>query len=220
MHRATCVARFRTVMLFVLLLSLLIAPRPAAGQGTEGTLPDPISSREMDQYARRLSLSDQQREALQSIHNTYRAEFARLRDGEIEQYLKEHGGFGGGFQITFDRAAVKDETDELEKLLDKIRAVDRRFFEGMQPLLTEEQLMMLPRIRQTREVQRYRMGLPFLGGVTNPGARVDLSPIVEDLELAPEKREAIDAVLATYERQLVSAARSLHEVALLSLIHI
>lgn len=213
MHRATCVARFRTALLSVLLLSLLIAPRPASGQGTEGTLPDPISSRELDRYAQRLSLSDQQRQALQSIHNTYRAEFARLRDGEIEQYLKAHGGFGD-FRITFDRAAVKDETDQLKKLLAKIRAVDRRFFEGMQPLLTEEQLMMLPRIRQTREVQRYRMGLPFLGGVTNPAARVDLSPIVEDLELAPEKREAVDAVLATYERQLVNAARSLHEVAL------
>ena len=213
MHRATCAARSCTALLSVLLASLLIAPRPAAGQGTEGTLPDPISSRELDQYARRLSLSDQQREALQSIHNTYRAEFARLRDGEIEAYLQTHGGFGG-FSINFDRAAVKEETDELKKLLGKIRAVDRRFFEQMQPLLAEEQLLRLPRIRQAREVQRYRMGLPFLGGVTNPSASVDLSTIVEDLDFTPEQRQAIDAVLATYERQLVAAARALHEVAL------
>ncbi|MDY7107778.1 MAG: hypothetical protein SYC29_03995 [Planctomycetota bacterium] len=205
--------RCLSVVFLIAGLAGLLAARPAAGQGTEGTLPDPISGREVDRYAERLELSDRQRQALQGLHNTYRAEFARLRDGEIETYLKEHGGFGD-FRITFDRAAVKDETNKLKKLLDRIRGLDRRFFDDIQPLLSEEQLALLPRLRRMREVQRYRMGLPFLGGVTNPAAQVDLTTIVEQQELSPGQRRIVDARLAGYERQLVNAARALHDVAL------
>ncbi|UCD75673.1 MAG: hypothetical protein JSV91_01915 [Phycisphaerales bacterium] len=183
----------------------------ARAQGTSGTLPDPISSRELSRYADRLDLSDEQRQAVQSIHNKYRADFARLRDGEIEEYLSTHGG-AGNLRITFDRSEVEKDARDLQKLLGRIRSVDERFFDQLLALLTEQQQAMLPRIRQARERARYQSGMSLIGIIINPAARHDLSALMTELDLAPEPGSDLDLVLQQYETRLTASARDLHDV--------
>ena len=50
-----------TSLLLACLAAILVPARPAPAQGTSGSLPDPISARELSRYADRLALSDQQR---------------------------------------------------------------------------------------------------------------------------------------------------------------
>src|SRR5436190_5358349 len=69
--------------------SILIFAGSARGQGTSGTLPDPISARELTRYEDRLQLSPQQRQAAETFHEQYKREFRALREGEIADFLKE-----------------------------------------------------------------------------------------------------------------------------------
>lgn len=198
-------------LLLLFVLPLLGIASSAKAQGTSGTLPDPISSSELSRYAEVLDLSQEQRQAIEGAHNKYRADFARLRDGEIEEYLKTHGG-AGNISITFDRSKVEKDTRELQKLLGRVRSLDERFFDQLLALLTERQQTILPRIRQARERVRYQSGMSLIGIMVNPASHVDLSALMIQLDIAPAFGSDLDLALQQYESRLTAAARDLHDV--------
>ena len=76
------------VVMTLLVLAAGAAP-PAWAQGTEGMLPEPISTHELKGYADRLKLSAQQRQAADAIHDQYKRDFRALRQGEIADFLKD-----------------------------------------------------------------------------------------------------------------------------------
>src|SRR5687767_15090335 len=80
----------------------------AVAQGTMGAVPDPISARELDRYADRLGLSQQQRIAVEEFHTLYREEFRVLRESDIEKFLAQTRGMQAGFSTLRDRKAVVD----------------------------------------------------------------------------------------------------------------
>src|SRR5258705_11124074 len=90
-HRAPRHHLGRLIPLFiaVALLSAFAATPRASAQGTFGTLPNPITSRELLDYAARLKLSDQQKKAAETFHDQYKQEFRTLRDGETAEFLKD-----------------------------------------------------------------------------------------------------------------------------------
>ena len=76
-------------LILVFLLSPILLIRTAVAQGTTGTLPDPISSRELIRYAERLILTDHQRQAMESVHDRYKTRFRDFRDGKVAEFLDE-----------------------------------------------------------------------------------------------------------------------------------
>lgn len=208
--------------LVVLLASQLLLVGRAAAQGTMGAVPDPITSRELDEYARRLGLSAQQRGALEQYHEAYRAQFAILRDGEIEKYLTEANGGGGrgmggrgaGMGMLFgntDRKAIEASLRQLQTINDRIKALDNSLFDQIQTLLTEDQIIALTSVRQSRERERYRTGLSRMATFSNPSTQVDLSDIVVDFTLSPDEKANTAPLLAGYESSLTVATRKLHD---------
>ncbi|MHC4948286.1 MAG: hypothetical protein ACYTG1_08495, partial [Planctomycetota bacterium] len=193
---------------FVLLVLLLaVAPRPAAAQGTAGTLPDPISSGELDEYARRLDLSAQQRLAVAELHAEYLREFERLRGGEIAAFLDETRELQQGGRMP-QREAMETSMERSRHLLAKIESLDDRLFARFPPVLTDAQHDRLVRVRQARARRRYRaQQMMQMGG----GPIVDLSELVLDLELGPEARSAADQVLRSYEAKLTGEMGKLHD---------
>jgi len=85
----------------------LLPAKSAMAQGTMGTVPDPISSRDLDSYADRLQLSRQQRQAVDAMHDQYRDEFEQLRQRDIEKFLSDTRGMAGGMAMLMDRAATQ-----------------------------------------------------------------------------------------------------------------
>ncbi len=202
--------------LLVMALCLTVPALPAAAQGTMGTVPDPISSRELEGYADRLGLSPQQRQAVQSLHDQYREAFTQLRDTDIEKFLNDSKGLGGGggmaaMGMMTDRKAVEKALKGLEDIHNKIKNVDNTLFDQMQPVLTEEQTAKMTQVRQARERVRYRSGLSRITAFMNPAAQVDLSEFVADLHLTPQEKEVVDPTIAQYESTLTSDARKLFE---------
>ncbi len=227
------------LVLAVLSLQALLAPA-ACAQGTMGSVPDPISAAELDGYAKRLGLSAHQRVALEQFHEQYREAFSALREGEIEKFLNENplaGGTGGGrggqggpgggrggrggqnagaiglMLGNVDPETVKDSLRQLETINSKIKSLDNTLFDQIQSLLTEDQILLVPGVRQARERERYRTGVSRMTAFTNPGTTVDLSAMVANLTLTPDERTNVSPLITTYESSLTTAVRKLHDSA-------
>lgn len=208
--------RFSVALPCLAVLLLLAPARPVAAQGTMGAVPDPISSRELEGYADRLGLSPQQRQAIESLHDQYRAEFAQLRERDIEKFINDNQSLGGGgpmgaMGMLTDRKAVEKALRDLEDIHSKIRSIDNRLFDQMQEVLTEEQLAKLPQAKQARERVRYRSGLNRLAAFLNPAAQVDLSELISDINLSSQEKQAAEPVISQYESSLTAGARRLFE---------
>lgn len=194
-------------------IAVLTTTEAARAQGTMGTVPDPISARELEGYAERLRLSEQQYVAVASFHDEYREEFRVLREGEIEQFLNESRGLqGGGMGMIFDREAdISKSLKALEAILGKIKGVDNRFFEQVETVLAEDQQPLMQGVRQARERARHRTGLSRMTSLMNPAAQADLSEMILDLTLSPDESQAVAALLPQYEASLTTMARKLHD---------
>ncbi|MCI0363077.1 MAG: hypothetical protein L0219_04300 [Phycisphaerales bacterium] len=197
-----------------LLVALVVALMcgQSHGQGTMGAVPDPISSRDLSNYGNRLNLSSQQRQALDVYHDQYREEFRQLREGDIEKLMESQRGMQTSpFAVMNDRQRVVDALRDLETVMSKIKAVDNRFFDQVQSVLTEDQIAQMQGVRQARERARYQTGLSRMTTFVNPASRADLTTMVAELELSPDEKIALDPLMAQYEASLTAAARKLHE---------
>src|SRR5688572_20011445 len=198
-------------LLATLMVAVLCSQR-AYGQGTMGAVADPISSRDLSNYGKRLNLSSQQRQALDVYHDQYREEFRQLREGDIEKLMESQRGMQTSpFAVMNDRQRVVDALRDLETVMSKIKSVDNRFFDQVQSILTEDQIAQMQGVRQARERARYQTGLSRMTTFVNPASRADLTTIIAELELSPDEKTALDPLIAQYEANLTAAARKLHE---------
>lgn len=202
---------FLALVFGLVMCCVTLTSAPVFAQGTMGAVPDPIASRELEGYADRLELSRQQRQALEPLHDQYKQDFAVLRDGDIEKFLTNTRGMGGGMTMLFDRQATIKAFKDLEDIHSKVKTIDNRLFDQMQGMLTEEQATRMPLVRQARERVRYRSGLSRLTAFMNPAAQVDLSEIMMDITLAPPQTEQVVPLLTQYETNLTSGARRLFD---------
>ena len=202
---------FNGVLALALGVPVAIISLPTHGQGTSGTVPDPISSRALARYMEELDLTDEQTRAIESLHEGYREEFRALRSGEIEELLQQIGGMWRGGFSNLDREGVQEAIKQTDRVMSRIRGLDDRFFDELQGVLGEDQLAELPRIIQARERDRYRSGATRMIGYVNPGARIDLGRTYRDLELGDQERRATEPLIVQYEMRLTNATRSLYE---------
>jgi hypothetical protein len=106
---------------------------------------------------------------------------------------------------------VKDSLRQLESINNKIKSLDNTLFDQIQTLLTEDQTLLMPGVRQARERQRYRTGVSRMTAFTNPGTNVDLSAMVANLTLTPDERANVTPLIIAYESSLTAAVRKLHD---------
>src|SRR6185503_5570930 len=182
------------------------AASSARAQGTSGTLPNPITTQELNEYGKWLKLSDQQRQAAEKAHDEYKNQFRALREGEITQLMKDMRSMDMGVPQRKQAEAFLKKMDELN---DKIAAVDSRLFDSLMPTLTEAQNALLPRVRMARERARYGDQQMMMGMFGMPP--VDVSEIFHDMEVPAEVFEAADAAMASYEARITSEMGKLRD---------
>ncbi len=200
---------FRQLMIICIAIIAVLAPTEMGfAQGTFGSLPDPITSRDLDRYGEYLSLSDQQLVAIAADHRPYLEEFRELRDGDIERFLNDVRELAMDFDLS-KRREVERLVRTFNRLMAQVRSMDERLFDSMLDVLTDEQAAKLPRVRQMRERTRYTSEMTRGVAFLNPAVRVDLSELVHELNLPPNVLERVDPVLEMYERRLTLAARDL-----------
>src|SRR5438552_1046175 len=186
------VMALRSVILSAVLALWIIAAQ-ATAQGTSGYLPEPISARQMTQYAQCLGMSPAQHQAADDFHLRYLHDFQELREGEIDELLKTQS-----VRLVMTRAFYHKR-----KLLeDQIGALDNALFDQMQTVLTDQQNAGMPRLRQARERERW-MANKLLQH--SPYTLCDLSRVFADLPPTDEELAACDPLLAQYESALTGA---------------
>ncbi len=202
------------VAALVMIVPLVAATSRLHAQGTSGMLPDPISSRDLEGYARRLQLDEVQRLAIDPLHEQYRAAFRQLREDDIAKLLKQTTEMTGvGFSMP-QREKVERLLKDMKRAFKKIEQLDRRLFSQMDVVLTDEQRTVMPRVRLARARQRYRNGAMGGGGFGSQAARIDLSEIYAQLELSDQELLDSDPLIASYERRLTPAVEKLYEATL------
>lgn len=203
--------RLSWLLLIALVALAGVAPaRSASAQGTSGTLPDPITSRELLSYAARLKLSEQQIMAAQALHDQYKQEFRALREGDIAAFLKDmHELQGGGMMPK--REVVETFVKKMDVLNGKIVAIDSRYFDQLQAVLTPDQQVMVSRVRQARQRTRYGASEIMMMSGNRP---VDLSEILLDLELGPDQLQLADPLMGQYETKLTTSMGKLYDLSI------
>jgi hypothetical protein len=200
------------ILCLVLVTFALAAP--CLAQGTSGTLPDPISSRDLSRYSDRLGLSDEQRLAIEAFHDDYRDGFRRLRETDIEKFLETTESLNFGWRLLENREAVLDSVKEIERIVGRIRNLDEQLFNQVQTILTEAQVEKLPRVRQMRERARYNSGLVRFTRIVNPSSRVDVTELLLESGADPAALAEVDPIIAQYESSLTASNRKLFDTTL------
>ncbi len=187
----------------IVALTTLGLANASLAQGTEGLVPDPISSKDLRVYAERLNLDSEQRLALSELHVGYREKYRELRYGEIQDLFGRLEGFEPMKMPAVKE--VKEIIDQRRRIMSAIEDLDRGFFEEVQAVLTEQQLELIPRLLRAREKQRYT--LPFAGEL----GHIDLIELLDELEMTEEELAAMDGVLEQYEIASTASARDFHD---------
>ena len=167
-----------------------------------------MTTAELVRYMQQLDLSAQQQLAVTTMHDDYKRSYATLYESEIEPFLEEMRGLSG---------MSMPERDELERIIrglrtleGRIRTLDNGLFDQMQTLLTDEQLVNMPRVRlarlracynQQQLLQMWTMGSPI----------IDVSATVFDLKLPAEHMLMIDPTLSRYESNITGRIGRLHD---------
>ena len=199
------------VLALIVMVSLVTATSHLHAQGTSGMLPDPISSRDLEGYARRLQLDEFQRLAIDPLHEQYRTAFRQLREDDIAKLLKQTIEMtGGGFNMP-QREKVERLLKDMKRTLNKIEQLDSRLFDQIDVVLTDTQRAALPRVRLARARQRYRNAAMGAGGFGSQAAGVDLSELYGRLELSDQELLDSDPLIASYERRLTPAVEKLYD---------
>jgi len=189
-------ARRLMAILLVACAALLVVPT-AQAQGTSGQLPDPITSQELARWLNRyIAPTPAQWAAIDAAHGRYKEEFSRLREGEIEKFLQQTRQMQGQMP---DRATMKNFVDTWQRLNQRIRSLDGRFFDEVQGGLEDSQMQRLPRARIARERSAHRESMT--AGMSG-GMPTDLAQVIDALELEPSEFFALDSVLVSYEQQI------------------
>ncbi|MEE9131385.1 MAG: hypothetical protein V3T84_15310 [Phycisphaerales bacterium] len=180
-------------------------------QSGNNLLPDPISSRELAGYLDRLQLTDEQRLAIEPVHEQYLGAFRTLREGAIQRVLDEIRVLSDGSTGLPAPGPVEKFLRNLDRVLARIKQADNRLFSEIGTILTEQQRPALSRIKLTRARKRLRSGLVQGGVFLNRGDQVNLSKLYEQLELTPQLRQISDPLIIQHERVLTSRLKDLRD---------
>jgi len=156
----------------IAVLASVFAAAGVAGQDRLG-----IDEREFALQVRWLDLNDQQHAVARSLFEEYRTWLLKDLAPRVRKI-----GVLSAWERGYEQWR-RDHGDEHDALMSELEEKDRRYFENLEALLTDEQLPRMDRVLLGRQRFRWRVGREQL-----PGANVDLIELVEGLPLGQLKR--------------------------------
>ncbi len=128
--------RMRMLAFVFSVFAALLSAAVGHAQGTSNAFPDPISSREIDNWAQWLDFSPLDRLSIDPFHEEYRERFRQLRDGKIEDYLKSSPANAGAMTLMSppDRKVVEDRVKARTEILRDIERLDTEFIQKLKGL--------------------------------------------------------------------------------------
>lgn len=195
--------------LVVMVLALIGLARPASaqmgmgmGMGDPSSFMSTISKRSLDDYARILSLTPEQKESLKTLHEGYVAQHAEAQ----KEIGKAMAAIQEKFQDTQDpKVFQKDMQKEMTRIQEKIEKLEKGFLEDAKALLTPQQAESWPRIERHR---RRENGLRFQ---FMAGQGVDLVKVVDSLKLDDKAMATLADPINRYEMEMDRALQAMEK---------
>lgn len=173
-------------------------------------LPAAITRRDLERYGRILALSEAQANFLNIAYDEYEIENTALKEDRLRELWEraaEAAAHGGA--ILSDPQLAREQSSlyaSREDYVQRMAAVERRFFDRLDAVLAKEQRLAMERVRMARERERY----PVMAADLH-GAKVDLTLIVDALQQRDDfvatNAAAFQAEMQQYERRLTTLRR-------------
>ncbi|MCG3123492.1 MAG: hypothetical protein GIKADHBN_01911 [Phycisphaerales bacterium] len=151
-----------------------------------------ISTRSVEKYARLLKLTEDQAETVKALHEGYQAAF-RDASTDMQKDLEEARQ---AFEETEDASVFAERFPAArQRFRERTTKAETEFFNDVKQILTESQLAAWP------SVERARRRETVLRGGTLSGESVDLTEIVQGLNVSEPEADVVE-VLNQYEVDL------------------
>jgi Spy/CpxP family protein refolding chaperone len=199
---STVLIRVRSaVALAALVLLLAVTPARAQwgmGGGDPSQFTFPVSKRNVEDYAKRLAMTPEQREGALALYDGYKAGVKSVRD-EMQKTMRE---MMEKVSDSGDWSQMKDVGEAMKPLGEKLEKLDSGLLTDIKALLTEEQAAKFPKIERMRRRDK-DLKFSFVSGT-----RVDLVAALESIKVNPEGEarlaEAVEAYEIDLDRALVT----------------
>lgn len=187
-------ARARALAGAAALVCVLVMTAPAPGQGfggpMGGMMPDLVTRRGVTAYCTLLKMDDDQRETAMVLFETTRGEYRAT----MEAFQRKMEQISADARESQDWQKMQDEMmPAAERMQTQVVALEKRFFEDLRSILTDEQATNWER------VERFRRRETMLRFALVSGAGADLIQIVERGKLAPEGNAEFATAFLQYE---------------------
>lgn len=201
-------ARLAGIVMFAA-AALVCSPahaQPGRGGGFGGMGPEmlqpSVSTRDLERYARMLSLTDEQNEAAKALLEGFQAEYERAAKvmREATDAAREE------FRETRDFTVWQDLRPKMEAFRDQRNKIESAFLSDVKSLLTDEQAAIWPRIERAR-----RRDSTMRRGILS-GEGVDLVRLSEEFKAEGPTAEAVRTLLDQYEAELDRALVERNEI--------
>jgi Spy/CpxP family protein refolding chaperone len=181
------------LMAVALLLGLTPLARAQFGMGGDPSqFTFPISKRNIEDYAKRLNMTPDQREGAIALHDGYKAGVKAVRE-EMQKAMRE---LQEKIADTGDWSQMKDAGKMMAPLGERLEKLDSGLLTDIKALLTEEQAAGFPKIeRMRRRDKDLKVGMIA-------GTRVDLVAALEALKIDPASSPALAEQVEAYEVDL------------------
>lgn len=151
-----------------------------------------LTTRQIEKYAQMLAMSDDQKDALTTLHDGYREATDQIGD----KMRKAMEDVRAQFEESRDPSVWGSIREKMEVFRDERKKVDDGFMNDMKSLLNEGQTTKFVSVeRAMRRDQTLRRGVLS-------GERVDLFEVVETRKLSPEMTTTVQPALVSYEEEL------------------
>lgn len=188
---------------------VLLLPAASHGQGTNGTVPEPMGLRNATTLIGRHAILDgPARLAIEAAHDRYLESFARFRDGDVQKLLgimDEMQGEGGAMP----EIEVLDRfLDEWKDAVEKAGRIDDAFFGELAATFGDEGRDAVQRAKQVRARDRHLGSMSMMGGVGGVGT---LDRVFWEMDPTPEEIAATDGAVRGYEAAMPRHAKKVAE---------
>ena len=191
---------------------------PAAAQGTEGSFPSPRGGAEIDAWLDDAGVPEAGRDAIFEIHARYLAEVERLRDGEVEAWMRaKPNAWMNSLDVAQMQAKVEQSLARIEqqrRLAARFDAMEERLWAEIGST-TQVPDDVLGSLRDRGSLRR----LSDLGGVASrrhfsQAQAADVAALIAAAKATPAEAARIREALAGHDRTLVKLLEEDRDLAL------
>ena len=188
----------------VALIAVSSAPGQMWGMSEEQMLA-PIEPHEVELMARDLGLSEDIRRATEDLYAGVRLQFNDL----IEELESMFQSVEEEMEETGDMSALTDAMGRLQGFQDRADALRDRYYDDVKLLLDDGQLARWDRFHKRARRERVVGQMAAVGFVAGTG--VNITGILDEVELTPESEEAVDVILMQYETEFAALLDEIEE---------